>query len=1059
MRNKYKMRDKNSQSNKQFNLTEQNINFKSPINVQRSKSPQNNIIKRLRNFNNQNNKNIINDEIEKKDYQKKTEKKTFYSKNAQKNNNDDKTTSFFKTKSFTTQSLKPNKIITKTLSILDNNSDNSKIIKKQKEIDYAQIKTQNNKNKINQNLVKSKNTFTEANENELENNISKNEINRKLSINSNTNYIKKKPVYISKRSLYKNINKPNSTRNYNFAYNVNNNANNANKIKENSDSIINNNNKNDVLNTENSAKDINIKFKVENEIKTKYIQIKPPMKKNFDIRNSILENKNKVDDINDNLINKKDDNENDNENSINKFNKINLRYSRNQIDDKNELKKMTLIQKKDDNNNLNSGIFKNNSTRMSVGLYSKKKLKTDLNNDFNQNQLNPMNSTSELRKPFQYLVQQISKNKNFNTPFIQFSEFQKNKQKYNNNINQNDTSFMNNERNYSSNMNFDKFNLHLDLSRSSLNRIMGRNISHKKMGHRNIFIDHNKTPSDKKLSFNNNINRINTMDQTRKSVGNHSFINHMNNDDNNISLISNNIINNNTFNATFNFYNFNDNNNNNDNSPIKSFGISSSIDLSTLKNSNSFIFDIKVLYLLESKLKNILDKIINYQDCENECYNYIKYYFTNRLYDEFLKFFKNNHNKSNALNQIKIELICLFLCYDISVGRSFNQTAILLKTILEIIYSNNLVMISFILSQNQNIYINEKSSKLKQIIKNNLKIKLIKEDMNEYNILKIITNNSKNLLNYYKIIIDNIYNRYYIENEESLKFPQCLRNINNFNKSNQYKLMNIISIFFFDSYRLINNYNFNDLFNFFNIFISKESNNQYNNNINYSIGGKTSSTNDLKVTNKPNFFLPPINKKYKYTLILDLDETLIYLKNKINISNNDKFLGNQFSSSILILRPGLIDFLKKMKQIYELIIFSSGTLDYIMPIIKIIEKKGKFFEYILYRKHISFLKNGEYYKDLSLLNRNLKNVIIVDDMAKNFVLHKSNGICIKPFKGDVINNRNTLELLGKILQKIRYDADITGDIRISLQEEKNIIYSEIAVNVKKDYIDNHMVED
>ena len=728
MRNKYKMRDKNCQSNKQFNLTEQNINFKSPINPQRSKSPQNNIIQRLRNFTNQNNKRIKIEEVEKKDSQKKTEKKTFYLKNPQKNNHDDKTTSFIKTKSFTTQNLRPNKIITKTLSILDSNSNNSKIIKKQKEIDYAQIKTQNNKNKINQNIIKEKNTFTEANDNELENYNQKNEINRKLSINSNSNYIKKKPIYISKRSLYKNINKPNTMRNHNLAYNINNNSN---KIKENND--LANNDKNNVLNTENSTKDAKMKFKVENEIKTKYIQIKPPMKRNFDIRNSVPEKRNKIDDNNDNVSIKKDDNGNNKENSINKFNKINLRYSRNIIDDKNEIKKMTIIPENDDNYNITSGIIKNNSTRMSVGLYSKKKLKTDLNNDFNQNQLNPMNSTTELRKPFQYLVQQISKNKNLNSPFIQFSEFQKNKHKYNNNINQNDTTFMNNERNFSSNMNYEKFNLHLDLSRSSMNRIMGRNTSHKKMGHRNIFIDRNSTPSDKKLSFNNNINGINTIEQTRKSVGNHSFIN----DENNISLISNNIINNNTFNATFNFYNFNDNNNNNDNSPIKSFGISS-YDLSTLKNNNSFIFDIKVLYLLESKLKNILDKIINYKDCENECYNYIKYYFNNRIYDEFLKFFKNNHNKSNALNQIKIELICLFLCYDISIGRSFNQTAILLKTILEIIYSNNLVMISFILSQNKNICINEKANNLKQIIKNNLKIKLIKEDMNEYNILKII---------------------------------------------------------------------------------------------------------------------------------------------------------------------------------------------------------------------------------------------------------------------------------------------------------------------------------
>ena len=71
MRNKYKMRDKNSQSNKQLNLSEQNINFNSPINAQRSKSPQNKIIQRLRNFNNQNNENIKIEEIEKKDYQKK----------------------------------------------------------------------------------------------------------------------------------------------------------------------------------------------------------------------------------------------------------------------------------------------------------------------------------------------------------------------------------------------------------------------------------------------------------------------------------------------------------------------------------------------------------------------------------------------------------------------------------------------------------------------------------------------------------------------------------------------------------------------------------------------------------------------------------------------------------------------------------------------------------------------------------------------------------------------------------------------------------------------------
>ena len=184
-------------------------------------------------------------------------------------------------------------------------------------------------------------------------------------------------------------------------------------------------------------------------------------------------------------------------------------------------------------------------------------------------------------------------------------------------------------------------------------------------------------------------------------------------------------------------------------------------------------------------------------------------------------------------------------------------------------------------------------------------------------------------------------------------------------------------------------------------------------------------------------------------MILDLDETLIFLNNKSSIINKEKPFNNPFFSSVLILRPGLIDFLKNMKQIYELIIFTSGTLEYVIPIIQIIEKKEKFFEYILYRKHISILKNGEYYKDLNLLNRNIKNTIIVDNISNNFIMHKSNGICIKPFYGDIINDRNTLKLLGNILQKIRYDAEQTGDIRISLQKQKNFIYNQIATNNEK----------
>ena len=147
-----------------------------------------------------------------------------------------------------------------------------------------------------------------------------------------------------------------------------------------------------------------------------------------------------------------------------------------------------------------------------------------------------------------------------------------------------------------------------------------------------------------------------------------------------------------------------------------------------------------------------------------------------------------------------------------------------------------------------------------------------------------------------------------------------------------------------------------------------------------------------------------------------------------------------------MLRPGLLDFLYKMKPLYELVLFSFGTKEYVDYILSIIEKKEKIFEYVLYRQHATYEK-GVYVKNLSLLGRDLKRIIIVDNIPHVFKLQKSNGICIKSFYGDVISDRNTLKFLSKILEKIRFDADENeGDIRKSLKKYRNIIFTYITTN-------------
>jgi Dullard-like phosphatase family protein len=314
------------------------------------------------------------------------------------------------------------------------------------------------------------------------------------------------------------------------------------------------------------------------------------------------------------------------------------------------------------------------------------------------------------------------------------------------------------------------------------------------------------------------------------------------------------------------------------------------------------------------------------------------------------------------------------------------------------------------------------------------------------------------------MIIDNLYSHFYTKkhnkknyNDPKYKFPNCLQL--DINDLDYYEKLNIISLFFFDAYMLLNNYNFEDLKYFFDSFLQriKFSNQKKSEKKIKSLKNKLTSSDKknfsmkniiiykYNYSNGNFYYLPPMKKFYKYTLVLDLDETLVFLMpNNIYLTEEGK-IGE--AKHTLIFRPGLLDFLKKMKTLFELVIFSFGTLEYVDSVIKIIEKKEKFFEHVLYRQHAT-VNSGEYIKDLSLLGRDLKNIIIVDDIPQVFKLQERNGICIKAFYGDIVTDRNTLKILGKILEKIRFDADEDGDIRKSLDKQRNLIFTHITTNLE-----------
>ena len=88
---------------------------------------------------------------------------------------------------------------------------------------------------------------------------------------------------------------------------------------------------------------------------------------------------------------------------------------------------------------------------------------------------------------------------------------------------------------------------------------------------------------------------------------------------------------------------------------------------------------------------------------------------------------------------------------------------------------------------------------------------------------------------------------------------------------------------------------------------------------------------------KVEYLLPEKKSVKGFTLVLDLDETLVHF-----IAKEKKFK----------LRPGCIQFLKDMSQLYEIVIFTAAAQDYADFILNYIDRDAiKYINHRLYRPH------------------------------------------------------------------------------------------------------------
>ena len=120
---------------------------------------------------------------------------------------------------------------------------------------------------------------------------------------------------------------------------------------------------------------------------------------------------------------------------------------------------------------------------------------------------------------------------------------------------------------------------------------------------------------------------------------------------------------------------------------------------------------------------------------------------------------------------------------------------------------------------------------------------------------------------------------------------------------------------------------------------------------------------------------------------------------------------------------------------YEIIIFTAAAKFYALPIIKIIDPKNQYFKYVFTRNECLSTKNGFFIKDLRILgNRNLEDIVIVDDLVHSFGFQLDNGIPILEFRGN--NEDNELKFLTNYLLKLADAGDVREFNRKHLQLAK-----------------------
>ena len=409
----------------------------------------------------------------------------------------------------------------------------------------------------------------------------------------------------------------------------------------------------------------------------------------------------------------------------------------------------------------------------------------------------------------------------------------------------------------------------------------------------------------------------------------------------------------------------------------------------TKKEISTTIIRIEDLIVLEEKFSNILSNFKNIIQLKKFCIEWWTFYNYCSFYNCFENFFSDSQIKEKNISHeySVLEFLSIIVVHEVLNDNKINQSTLnCLNKLMFCVNQNFLIVCDYIISILP-IY-SKKSSwvqKLNLILEKKLETKIIK---NHLDLLKTGNNNIS-------ILMKNIL-KLYTSN----------------NKVNGNELLFYLS----RSSRIF--------INTLNEYFKKKVNlDEYNINQNDLVKIESKNKN---LNNKIPYLKNKKDKKKVFTLVLDLDETII-----------------SYQKGTFIPRPGLNKFLTEINKLYEIIVFTSATQSYADSILDSIDKNNIYFEKRLYRQHTVFI-NDTFVKDLSKLGRDLSKIIILDNRPQNYFLQKENGIFIRSFYGDNKYDNALINLI-PILKSIAKNP--YNDVRKELKKLSEEIFTKVTTDL------------